>query len=52
MIAWAKANPGKLTVATNGEAVFLTSPSSICALWEGSASRHIPYKGSRRSLPT
>jgi len=46
MIAYAKANPGKLTWPRTAKAAFLTSRSSICAYGRFTFT-HIPYKGRR-----
>jgi tripartite-type tricarboxylate transporter receptor subunit TctC len=46
MIAWAKANPGKLTVATNGEGGFPHLAFEHLRLLGGFSFVHIPYKGS------
>jgi tripartite-type tricarboxylate transporter receptor subunit TctC len=46
MIAWAKANPGKLTVATNGEGGFPHLVFELLRLMGGFSFNHIPYKGS------
>src|SRR5260221_6616038 len=46
MIAYAKANPGKLTVATNGEGGFPHLPFEQLRLLAGFTLNHIPYNGS------
>jgi tripartite-type tricarboxylate transporter receptor subunit TctC len=46
MIAWAKANPGKLTVATNGEGGFPHLIFEHLRMMGGFSFNHIPYKGS------
>jgi tripartite-type tricarboxylate transporter receptor subunit TctC len=46
MISWAKANPGKLTVATNGEGGFPHLAFEHLRLMSGFDFTHIPYKGS------
>jgi tripartite-type tricarboxylate transporter receptor subunit TctC len=46
MIAWAKANPGKLTVATNGEGGFPHLAFEHLRLLGGFSFTHVPYKGS------
>ncbi len=46
MISWAKANPGKLTVATNGEGGFPHLVFELLRLMGGFSFNHIPYKGS------
>ena len=45
MIAWAKANPGKLTLATNGEGGFPHLAFENLAILGGFTFQHIPYKG-------
>jgi tripartite-type tricarboxylate transporter receptor subunit TctC len=45
MIAWAKANPGKLTLATNGEGGFPHLAFENLAVMAGFTFQHIPYKG-------
>ena len=45
MIAWAKANPGKLTLATNGEGGFPHLAFENLAMMAGFTFQHIPYKG-------
>ena len=46
MISWAKANPDKLTVATNGEGGFPHLAFEHLRLMSGFSFNHIPYKGS------
>ncbi len=46
MVAWAKANPGKLTVATNGEGGFPHLAFEQLRTMAGFTYTHIPYKGS------
>ena len=46
MIAWAKTNPGKLTVATNGEGGFPHLAFEHLRLMGAFSFTHIPYKGS------
>jgi tripartite-type tricarboxylate transporter receptor subunit TctC len=45
MIAWAKANPGKLTLATNGEGGYPHLAFELLASMAGFKFLHIPYKG-------
>lgn len=45
MIAWAKANPGKLSVATNGEGGFNHLAFEMLASMGGFKFLHVPYKG-------
>ena len=45
MVAWAKANPGKLTLATNGEGGFPHLAFENLAMMGGFTFLHIPYKG-------
>jgi len=45
MVAWAKANPGKLTLATNGEGGFPHLAFENLAAMGGFTFQHIPYKG-------
>jgi len=45
MVAWAKANPGKLTLATNGEGGFPHLAFENLAAMGGFRFQHIPYKG-------
>jgi tripartite-type tricarboxylate transporter receptor subunit TctC len=46
MIAYAKANPGKMTVATNGDGGFPHLAFEHLRLLAGFTYNHIPYKGS------
>jgi tripartite-type tricarboxylate transporter receptor subunit TctC len=46
MVGWAKSNPGKLTVATNGEGGFPHLAFEHFAAMAGITFQHIPYKGS------
>jgi tripartite-type tricarboxylate transporter receptor subunit TctC len=46
MIAWAKANPGKLTYASNGEGSFPHLGFELVGVMAGFKFTHIPYKGS------
>ena len=46
MIAYAKANPGKLTVATNGEGGFPHLAMEDLRMKAGFTYTHVPYKGS------
>jgi tripartite-type tricarboxylate transporter receptor subunit TctC len=46
MIAYAKANPGKVTVASNGEGGFPHLAMEHLRLMAGFTYNHIPYKGS------
>jgi tripartite-type tricarboxylate transporter receptor subunit TctC len=46
MVAWAKANPGRLTVATNGEGGFPHLAFEDLRLRGGFTYTHVPYKGS------
>lgn len=45
MVAWAKANPGKLTVATNGEGGFPHLAFEHLGVMGGFKFQHVPYKG-------
>jgi tripartite-type tricarboxylate transporter receptor subunit TctC len=45
MIGWARANPGKLTVATNGEGGFPHLAFENLAAMGGFKFLHVPYKG-------
>ena len=45
MVAWAKANPGKLTLATNGEGGFPHLAFENLAAMGGFTFQHVPYKG-------
>jgi tripartite-type tricarboxylate transporter receptor subunit TctC len=46
MVTWAKANPGRLTVATNGEGGFPHLAFEDLRLRGGFTYTHVPYKGS------
>jgi tripartite-type tricarboxylate transporter receptor subunit TctC len=46
MVAWAKANPGKLTVATNGEGGFPHLAFEHLRTMASFTYTHVPYKGS------
>jgi tripartite-type tricarboxylate transporter receptor subunit TctC len=46
MVAWAKANPGRLTVATNGEGGFPHLAFEHLRTMAGITYTHVPYKGS------
>ncbi|MGE5522185.1 MAG: Bug family tripartite tricarboxylate transporter substrate binding protein [Rhodospirillaceae bacterium] len=45
MVAWAKANPGKLSMATNGEGGFPHLAFELFARMAGFKFLHVPYKG-------
>ncbi len=45
MVAWAKANPGKLTLATNGEGGFPHLAFESLRTMAGFTFTHVPYKG-------
>ena len=45
MVDWAKANPGKLTLASNGEGGFPHLAFENLAIMGGFTFQHIPYKG-------
>jgi tripartite-type tricarboxylate transporter receptor subunit TctC len=45
MVAWAKANPGKLSLATNGEGGFPHLAFEHFAAMGGFRFQHVPYKG-------
>jgi tripartite-type tricarboxylate transporter receptor subunit TctC len=45
MIAWAKKNPGKLTLATNGEGGYPHLAFELLASMAGFKFLHVPYKG-------
>jgi tripartite-type tricarboxylate transporter receptor subunit TctC len=45
MIAWAKQNPGKLTLATNGEGGYPHLAFELLASMAGFKFLHVPYKG-------
>jgi tripartite-type tricarboxylate transporter receptor subunit TctC len=46
MVTWARANPGKLTIGTNGEGGFPHLAFEELALRGGFTFTHVPYKGS------
>jgi tripartite-type tricarboxylate transporter receptor subunit TctC len=46
MVSWAKANPGRLTVATNGEGGFPHLAFEHLRTTAGIQYTHVPYKGS------
>jgi tripartite-type tricarboxylate transporter receptor subunit TctC len=50
MIAWARANPGKLTVATNGEGGFPHLAFENLGAMAGFKFQHIPYKGATQII--
>jgi tripartite-type tricarboxylate transporter receptor subunit TctC len=50
MIAWAKANPGRLTLATNGEGGFPHLAFENLAAMGGFTFQHIPYKGATQII--
>jgi len=50
MVAWAKANPGKLTLATNGEGGFPHLAFENLAAMGGFTFQHIPYKGATQII--
>ena len=50
MIAYAKANPGKMTVATNGEGGFPHLAMEHLRLMAGFTYNYIPYKGSAQFI--
>ena len=50
MVAWAKANPGKLTLATNGEGGFPHLAFENLAAMAGFTFQHIPYKGATQII--
>jgi len=45
LVAWAKANPGRLTVATNGEGGFPHMSFEYLRVLGGFTFTHVPYKG-------
>jgi tripartite-type tricarboxylate transporter receptor subunit TctC len=45
MVAWAKANPGKLSVGTNGEGSFPHLAFEHLGVMGGFKFQHVPYKG-------
>jgi tripartite-type tricarboxylate transporter receptor subunit TctC len=50
MVAWAKANPGKLTLATNGEGGFPHLAFEQIRTMAGFTYTHIPYKGASQIM--
>lgn len=50
MIAWAKANPGKLSLATNGEGGYPHLAFEYLASMAGFKFLHVPYKGAAMIL--
>jgi len=50
MIAWAKANPGRLTLATNGEGGFPHLAFEHLAVMGDFKFQHIPYKGAAQII--
>src|SRR5574342_335567 len=50
MVAWAKANPGRLTLATNGEGGFPHLAFENLAAMAGFTFQHIPYKGAAQII--
>jgi tripartite-type tricarboxylate transporter receptor subunit TctC len=50
MIAWAKANPGQLTLATNGEGGFPHLAFELLRTAAGFSYTHVPYKGAPQIL--
>ena len=50
MVAWAKANPGKLTMATNGEGGFPHLAFENLAVMGGFKFLHVPYKGATQII--
>jgi len=50
MIAWARANPGMLTMATNGEGGFPHLAFENLAVMGGFKFQHIPYKGATQII--
>lgn len=48
MVSWAKANPGRLTLATNGEGGFPHLAFEHLAVMGGFKFQHIPYKGAAK----
>jgi tripartite-type tricarboxylate transporter receptor subunit TctC len=51
MIAWAKSNPGKLSVATNGEGGYPHLSFEYLAKLAGFTFLHVPYKGAAQIIP-
>jgi len=50
MVAWAKANPGKLSVATNGEGGFPHLAFEHLGVMGGFKFQHVPYKGASQII--
>lgn len=50
LVAWAKANPGKLTVGTNGEGGFPHLSFELLRTMAGFTFTHVPYKGASQTL--
>jgi tripartite-type tricarboxylate transporter receptor subunit TctC len=50
MIAWAKANPGRLTLATNGEGGFPHLAFEQLRVMAGFTYTHVPYKGATQII--
>ena len=50
MIAWAKANPGRLTLATNGEGGFPHLAFEQLRVMAGFTYTHVPYKGVAQAM--
>jgi tripartite-type tricarboxylate transporter receptor subunit TctC len=50
MIAWAKANPGQLTLATNGEGGFPHLAFEQLRVTAGFTYTHVPYKGATQII--
>jgi tripartite-type tricarboxylate transporter receptor subunit TctC len=51
MIAWAKANPGQLSLATNGEGGYPHLAFEYLASMAGFKFLHVPYKGAAMIVP-
>ncbi|HXF66167.1 MAG TPA: tripartite tricarboxylate transporter substrate binding protein [Burkholderiales bacterium] len=51
MIAWARANPGKLSLATNGEGGYPHLAFELLASMAGFKFLHVPYKGAAMIVP-
>jgi tripartite-type tricarboxylate transporter receptor subunit TctC len=50
LVAWAKANPGKLTVGTNGEGGLPHLSFEMLRTMAGFTFTHVPYKGASQTL--
>jgi tripartite-type tricarboxylate transporter receptor subunit TctC len=50
LVAWAKANPGKLTLATNGEGGFPHLAFEHLRVMAGFTYTHVPYKGAAQII--